>query len=232
MDAQYTLINSGNFNKSLKSSLSDLLGKYISLMLEYSKYILEKVSIKNKKYQEFIINRGLDTMSHVFSMILFYTKNVDFAYFHSHKSIFFYVEFIEQITRSSVQYLPLSSRDASIFVYKKTIYEINSAYRKTIDTDTIKDEKIELLNSCIEIYKLLFYLPVESITEISNIISNNTILHNQKSLKIIYLFIEKMKENEWTVLFATQFLNKLKTINSPKIMNQLLSQILNGELIP
>ena len=57
-------------------------------------------------------------------------------------------EFIEQIIDIQHSFLQLSSRDASVFVYKKTIYEINNEYRKSIDAvSTKKDVKFELLNS-------------------------------------------------------------------------------------
>ena len=47
------------------------------------------------------------------------------TYFHSQKSFYFYVEFIGQISEDQHSFLHLSSKDASIFVYKKTIFEIN-----------------------------------------------------------------------------------------------------------
>ena len=226
MEVQYNLMNSFNFNKILKNSLNDLLEKYVCLILEYYKYILEKVNLTNKKYQEFIVKRGLDTISHVFLMILFYTKNIDFAYYHSQKSFYFYVEFIEQITVSSIHYLPISSRDASIFVYKKTIYEISSTYRKSVEVEPYNDVKIDILKLCIEIYKLL---PSDFVIDINNIILHNSKLHNKNSLHIIYLFFEKMSSNEWDMVSSKKFLNKIKSITNPTIIQQMTIEILHDD---
>lgn len=233
IEAQYTLLNSSNFHKILKSSLQELLEKYVSLILEYSKYILEKVTIKNKKYQEFIFNRGLDTISHVFLMILFYTKSTDMAYYHSQKSFYYYVEYIEQISMTNNQLVQLNSRDASIFVYRKTIYEINSDYRKSHDLESEhKNEKIDMLTLFIEMYKQIFYLPQELFLEIHEFIITHLIQRTdlKKVLNIMYVFFEKMKENEWDKTKIRPFLNKLKTTNT-KSLNQLSLHIINEEIL-
>lgn len=233
IEAQYTLLNSSNFYKILKSSFQELLEKYVSLILEYSKYILEKVSIKNKKYQEFIFNRGLDTISHVFLMILFYTKSIDMAYYHSQKSFYYYVEYIEQISMTNNQLVQLNSRDASIFVYKKTIYEINSDYRKSQDIETEnKNEKIDMLSLFIEMYKQIFSFPKELFIEIHQFIISHLIHRTdlKNVLNIMYLFFEKMKENEWDKTKIQPFLNKLKNANT-KLLNQMSFQIINEEIL-
>jgi hypothetical protein len=48
------------------------------------------------------------------------------AFFHSHKSVFLYVEFICQISEADKMFLQLNSRDAMIYVYKKSIFEVNN----------------------------------------------------------------------------------------------------------
>jgi hypothetical protein len=194
------LINYTNFNKSITCNVSDIVNKYISVIIEYTNLISDKPSIKNKKYYRYIYMRGLDTITHVFSMILFYTKNIDITYYHTQKSFYFYVEFIEQIIDIQHTFLNLHSRDASIFVYKKTIYEIQSEYKKLIES---KDEtsnanedndrhKLEVINKHISIYKMLFQLfNIEQIKEINSIFTINT----NKMLDEIYLIIDKMMDS-------------------------------------
>lgn len=190
------LINYTNFNKSITCNVSDIVNKYISVIIEYTNLISDKPSIKNKKYYRYIYMRGLDTITHVFTMILFYTKNIDITYYHSQKSFYFYVEFIEQIIDIQHTFLNLHSRDASIFVYKKTIYEIQSEYKKLIES---KDEnlsvdkndtyKLDLINKHISIYKMLFQLfNVVQIKEINNTLNTCT----NKMLDEIYLIVDKM----------------------------------------
>jgi hypothetical protein len=194
-NSQYTLLNTTNFHTKLSCGMSEILQKYANLIIEYTSFISEKVNIKNKKYYNYIYDRGLDTISHVFSLILFYTKNLDITYYHSQKAFYFYVEFIEQIIDIQHSFLQLSSRDACIFVYKKTVYEINNEYRKTIDTITVtKDTRFELLNSYIEIYKILIKRASAQFKEINDILSYLDYSFSQmvKMLQIIHLYADKI----------------------------------------
>ena len=233
--SQYTLLNISNFNKSLTSSIEDVLEKYVLLVIEYANFISEKVNIKNKNYFEYIFKRGLDTISHVFSMILFYTKNLDITYYHSQKSFYFYVEFIEQIIDVQHSFLQLSSRDATIFVYKKTIYEINNEYRKSIDSDKESNSlELEIINLYIEIYKLLVCLPNNQLKEISLKLGKTSSKYGKKIINTIYLFAEKMVDNHDILNFETFmfFLNSIETHDlSEDNINNLNVLILENEII-
>lgn len=245
-NAQNALINSLNFNTKLNCNLSEILQKYVSLILEYTDFISEKVNIKNKKYYDYLYNRGLDTISHVFLLILFYTKNLDITYYHSQKAFYFYVEFIEQILDVQHSFLNLSSRDATMFVYKKTVYEINNEYRKMIDNNETnnngigtKDVKFDLLNSYIEIYKMLIRLEKSKVLEISEIINKMkcSSSYMQKILNIVHTFVEKMMNNEDKNQISLQypvFILLLKKICTEqqldnKILNKLKNKLLLDE---
>ena len=69
-------------------------------------------------------------LKHIFNILLLYTKNLNLCIHHSKKAYLFYVEFIGQIGNDNHSYLQLNSKDAILFVYKKTIFEINNEYRK------------------------------------------------------------------------------------------------------
>jgi len=116
--------NKENYKSILQSNILEIVDKYSKLVIEYLLFIIENIGSKNANYSKFIITRGLNTISHVFSSLLYYSNNLDMAYYHSQKSFYFYVEFIGQISEDQHSFLQLSSRDASIFVYKKTIFEI------------------------------------------------------------------------------------------------------------
>lgn len=222
---QYTLLNISNFNKTLTSSIQSVLEKYILLIVEYSIFFSEKINVKDKKHYKFIYNRGLDTISHVFSMILFYTKNLDITYYHSQKSFYFYVEFIEQIIDIQHSFLQLSSRDASIFVYKKTIYEINNEYRKSIDTDKKTNEtELETINSYIEIYKLLVGLTNNQLKDINLKIGKKHNNYDKKTVHIIYLFAEKMMESN-DILSVDAFMFFLNSIEKNAINDEKLNNL-------
>ena len=131
--AFYSLNNVENYKSTLNYSINEILNKHNLLIIDYFKFITEKVHLKNSACNKFIIIRGLETVSHVFNNILYYTKNLDLAFYHGQKAFYFYVEFIEQISDDQHTFLQLNSRDASMFVYKKTLFDINNEYRKNID---------------------------------------------------------------------------------------------------
>ena len=85
---------------------------------------------------------------------LYFTKNLDLSFYHSQKAYYFYIEFIEQISDENVIFLQLSSRDAILFVYKKTIYEINQDYKKNMLEPSNEDKTtLATIDSYVAIYK-------------------------------------------------------------------------------
>lgn len=164
-------LKESSFNKELNQSVPEIMEKYVSLVVEYTTFIRDKNNILYKKHYPYILARGLDTITHVFIMILFYTKNIELTYYHSQKSFYYYVEFIEQILDVQHTFLHLSSRDASIFVYKKTIYEINQEHRKETENNVHDDEQFKQINAYAQIYK---EVPIEFLPEFhANIVKLN-----------------------------------------------------------
>jgi hypothetical protein len=153
-NSQFMLYSISNYKPSIENSVSEILNKFVNILIEYMRFISEKIMMKNKKYYCFIFERGVETLMHVFSVIFYYTKNLDLTFYHTQKACYFYVEFIEQISDDNVTFLQLSSRDATLFVYKKTIFDINNEYKKNIQEPT-EEEKIILskINSYMGIYK-------------------------------------------------------------------------------
>ena len=151
---QYALNNVDNYKPIFDCLLQDILTKFVSVIIEYMRFMSEKISMKNKHYYRFIFERGIETLSHVFINTLYFTKNLDLSFYHSQKAYYFYIEFIEQISDENVTFLQLSSRDAILFVYKKTIYEINQEYKKTIVDPSNEDKStLTTMDFYIAIYK-------------------------------------------------------------------------------
>ena len=153
-NSQFMLYTISNYKPSIENSISEILKTFIDILIEYIRFITDKIIMKNKKYYYFIFERGLETLIHVFSVIFYYTKNLELTFYHTQKACYFYVEFIEQISDDNVTFLQLSSRDAILFVYKKTIFDINNEYKKGIQ-EPISEDKIILstINLYTNIYK-------------------------------------------------------------------------------
>jgi len=153
---EHILYSIDNYKPTINYLLQDILTKFLTIIIEFLTIINEKISIKNRQYYLFIVERGLETIIHVFSLIFYYTKNLELTFYHSQKAYYFYIEFIEQISDDNVTFLQLSSKDAVLFVYKKTIYDLNNEYKKNM-VEPNEDEKILLntLDIYIQFYKTL-----------------------------------------------------------------------------
>jgi hypothetical protein len=119
-NVNFDITDTGNISSRINSLLTDFT-KYISMQIK---------NVENNTYNLFIIQRGFETIIHCFKLLLLYTKNVELALYHSKKAYIYYVEFIGQIGYNNHSFLKLNSTDATLFVYKKTIFEINTDYKK------------------------------------------------------------------------------------------------------
>jgi hypothetical protein len=152
--SQYILYNVENYRSEIHNTSQDILTKFTKVIIEYMRLISEKIKIKNKQYYIFIFERGIETLIHIFSMIFYYTKNLDLTFYHTQKAYFFYIEFIEQIYDDNVTFLRLSSRDALMFVYKKTIFDINNDHKKSLIALTNEEQTIiSYVDAHMPIYK-------------------------------------------------------------------------------
>ena len=154
MKDQCVLYNTENYKSTIHNTSQDILAKISVIIIEYMRLISEKINIKNKQYYIFIFERGIETLIHIFSMIFYYTKNLDLTFYHSQKAYYFYIEFIEQISDDNITFLKLTSKDAVMFVYKKTIFDLNNERKKTMPL--LKADEISIISytdAYIHIYK-------------------------------------------------------------------------------
>jgi hypothetical protein len=151
-----SLSNIENYQQHISVSFDEIIDKYLKIVSEYMILLSENIYITNLVYFKFILIRGLDTINTIFRMILFYTKNISLANYHSQKAFYMYIEFIEQISDVQNSFLQLSSRDAVLFVYKKTIFEINHEFRKKIKEENIKEQIFEKIDKYLIVSKIYY----------------------------------------------------------------------------
>ena len=150
----FSFMDPENYKKDLDYTEYEITDKYLQLIVEYMNFIHENIKVKNKSFVTFIIIRGLDTITHVFNYILYTTKHLDLTYYHCQKSFYFYIEFVGQITEDDKMFLKLTTRDATTYVYKKTIFDINNEFQKTNKENILEfREKIERVSSYIRLYQ-------------------------------------------------------------------------------
>lgn len=150
------VLNISEFNKRLyPQNMKLIMREYKDLISEFVIHITASVTLHNKCYYEFIIKRGLDTLLHCFKMLLLYTKNIGIVSYYCKKALCYYVEFIGQIAQDSNSYLQLNTKDAILFVYKKTIFEIDSDFRKNYAFNLEEAPLFELITLNAEINNIL-----------------------------------------------------------------------------
>lgn len=140
------LHNSDNYKDELDVTVNDLVSAYARILSDYYK------SVANEQYSKFVVLRGVDTVTNVFHHMIYYTRNLTLALSYSEKAYLFYIEFVSQISDAEKLFLRLSSRDATMYVFNKTIADIKYAMAKPSSETTAK---IALFNKSANVLKTL-----------------------------------------------------------------------------
>lgn len=125
MDEMYSLKNPTVYLNANICTPNSICSHYRQIVIEYFDAAVKQQSnmlIKHNDMFKYILIRGLETITHVFVLVMHYTHNIDAACYHSQRGIILYLEFISQIHESVNNFLKMTSRDAVMYVYKKTIF--------------------------------------------------------------------------------------------------------------
>tara|TARA_B100001758_G_scaffold247434_1_gene265243 strand:+ start:5033 stop:5839 length:807 start_codon:yes stop_codon:yes gene_type:complete len=229
MNNSLIIFNTKNYNKNIdEKNILSFMKVYIQLLKEYLDFLLNNIDIKEiNEHFLFIAKRGLITYKHIFNILFLYTKNFTLILHHIKKAYLYYVEFIGQIGHDNHAYLKLNSRDASLFVYKKTIYEINNDFKKDFVLTEEEKKKHFKLTKTIDIINTLIL-----------IILKNVKLNNEKlTYKKIKSDIEKIEKgflkainnyDKFNLDILSILLDKteLLKIGSPKVL-ELVNSVIN-----
>lgn len=206
-----------NYLSEIKESEFILFIRFVGIIHEFMSNSLEKIYIQKKDYLKYVLIKGINCITYVFSFLLLYTSNLELSLYHTTKSFYYYIEFIGQVGDDSHAFLKLNSKDAYLFVLKKTIYEINVDFKKDFcEIDTVKN-KLFLMDNLIDIYKKVLFVTIEkfNLTDdnysiLLKLITNNLYklveLLMQLKSKNIEFQKEKIKEiDEFLDIFINMF---------------------------
>ena len=190
MTAKNNLLqNVDNYKESYTHNICEIFIKYVAIINEYISQYFETIKITDNVYYNYVMAKGIETLCHVFKTILLYTKNLNVAYVQCQKALYYYIEFMCQIGDSSHTFLRLNSKDATLFVYKKTIFEMNNENMKShtyiIGTCNISDN----INILTDIYNknIVYY--------INNFHTTNTLENKHNFLKYISSHCDDLYKN-------------------------------------
>lgn len=245
LELKNDISNKKNYNDTLDMSKESVyINKYIDIVHQYLLYCGENIFIQNPKYNIYVIIKGIECLSNVYNMLLLYTKNFNLVYYHCQKAFCYYVEFISQIGNENHSYLKLNPKDAILFVYRKTIFQINNDYRKEYKTlDSEKQFLHNICNVCQEINKLIDVQLNHITNEDNNDTMKSIIVNDSELFKHIYYkdnIYDILKKNNkivrdlilhydihFIISVLTHYNKKLNTINDMREFDILNSNKFN-----
>jgi hypothetical protein len=199
----FDLQNIENYNKIIVDGEDEIYSKYTNVIIQYLLLGIEKIKNQNAEYVKYILIKGIFTISYVFKMLLMYTCNLQLTYHHCQKSYSYYIEFIGQIGDDAVTYLQLNSKDAALFVYKKSIFEILDEVKKKHTENDMNEKKIKNVSAMIDIYNKIIETEITHLhseqlknTEFINKIYSSIGRVNSKLFKLYYCSEDKLEGNE------------------------------------
>ena len=205
------LNNIENYNKEIDVPEHILFIKYIGLIHELIEYSVENIFIQKTEYLKYILITGIKNILYIFNFIILYTKNLDLTIYHTQKAILYYIEFIGQIGDDNHSFLKLNTKDATLFIYKKTIFDINNDFRKTYDETEETKIKMKNLHLYIDCYNDIL---INTINHFD--LKENTLKDLQKiTFTKLYKIVESLIQLPLTFKLDTfKITNKLEDIQS------------------
>jgi hypothetical protein len=222
-----TLSNVDNYKSELDSNEHILFLKYVGLIHELFQGCTENIYIQKEDYLKYIMIKGIKNTCYIYNFLLLYTKNLELTLYHTQKSIIYYIEFISQIGEDTNNLLQLNSKDATLFIFKKTIFEVNEETRKNYKENAVTKAKLETLQLYIEFYnniltqiisdydfkvnkttalqKTIFtklYNIVEVLVQIPIIYKHNTV-HIKEKLTLLHCLLDTLNNS-----YKYEFINK------------------------
>jgi hypothetical protein len=189
------ILNVNNYNSKLENN-EIIMQEYNVLINEYLSHISKQLLIKDNIHYLFVINRGIDLLKNIFIILLHYTKNLELVIHHLRKSYLYYTEFIGQVGEDSNSFLQLNSKDACLFVYKKTIYDINEDFKKKYELTDVEKKQFFNLKENIYLYTQIIKIFCKNYID-----GDNIFLKDER-----YIYIKTLNN------FMIKILNLLKKI--------------------
>jgi hypothetical protein len=228
-----SLNNIENYKTEFDSNEHILFIKYIGLIHELIECSVDNIFIQKSEYLKYVLMKGIKNVFYIFNFLLLYTKNLELTIYHTQKAILYFIEFIGQIGDDNHSFLKLNTKDASLFIYKKTIFEVNNDFRKSYEESEETKTKMEMLYLYIETYNNIMLKIIENFDFQNKSLEDLQTITFTKLYKIVESLIQlpiifkgnneqiKDKINEYSV-----FVNNINACYSmPFIFNNYLNLI-------
>lgn len=184
-----------------KEEICSYIKNYIQIIQDFIKHSHEDLNIEQNEYMFYIIKQGISTLYHVSNFIMMYTKNKELVHYHLQKCLYYYVEFINQMIRENQNFLQFTTKDAILFIYKKTIFDIDQEYVKLIHHQDLEKEYMQYISNCIEVYNTI----IEEI-----LYKHVQDIHNKKVITDIDVFHETLLASDNVCTYLKEYYKEMK----------------------
>ena len=239
----YDITSGDSKNFCIEENINEFLSKYYILINQYlsvyTENIQDNITINtSSQYRYYIIIKGLEMLTNIINITIIHTNNIDLAFHYCNKAYYYYIEFISQIDNDN-NHLELNIKDAIIFVYKKTIFEIreplSSLNNSNINTENIQkinniEKMVDIINTYLKIFKIKDILGQNKNNNSKYIVeSNNTYISDEAQIDRQFLKIINKIEKNYLELGETGFHIFLTNISN--IFNSILKIINKFDII-
>jgi hypothetical protein len=143
----FKLSDKDNYRSKIEDPVILIQLSYVKIIHYYIVHYFENMSNPN------IFIQGFKSLTHIFLFLLMYTKYLELTIFHCQNSIFYYIEYISQITdKEDNMFFNLTLKDAIVYIYTKTIYDLNEECRQKHFLTPEDDIILETITEFTEIY--------------------------------------------------------------------------------
>ena len=199
-----------NYLKDLLYDKSSVLKQYFLIMQHYIEHCLDNTN--NKNYS--IFYTGLNMTTNIFRLMLYYTKNLELTMYHTRNGIYYYVEYISQITDTEDNiFFNLTVKDAIMYVYTRTLFDINKKYLK--DNNILE---LDFLNNYLIFINLISSILIRDISDY------------KIKLKNIIDFLKKTIDEDSTLQTLNSSINNFKINIQIEESNDLISYFYNKKV--
>ena len=186
--------------------------KYLSVIVSFIEYAYHENNKNKNGYLNFVVHQGIQTMHHIFLNLLMYTKNIELVFSNLKKAYYYYIEFIQQIKKDEHQFLKFSVKDAILFVYKKTINDLNDQFVRQHVCNTYNQNVLNAVEDISIQWNDLVYFMSKIVRKDSNK-KDNCQMFRDLSNRIL-------------VLCQSQLTNELKLLNVDLIETEIKDKVI------
>ena len=154
------LKNIENYNLLCDFNILEACDAYINIILHYIKHndlILKTINLYTFK--------GIEIICNIFLYTLLYTKNLKLTIETTHNATYLFVEYIYQIFNKDNEFVfvNLTINDAIMYVYRKTIFEINDNHKKKFKNSVLEKQIYEIITIFVKSYNLFIQPIIEKL---------------------------------------------------------------------